>query len=134
MKQILIYLVMAAALLGAILGWQVFNNTGQGALILQKFADINDLPSDFKELVSKKVHDLPQIGPDARLEFGPTPDEIMPKTRSTNPILKDMEETRNVRWLGKFTITRDNVPEEWFYVIENEQVVRLAPAEKKISQ
>lgn len=128
MRQILIYLVLAASLLAILGGWQIFRNTGQGELLVQKYTDINDLPANYKELVMKAAKALPAIGPDAKFEFAASPDEVVPKDASDNPVLKEMESTRNVRWLGKVIVSRDEaIPREWLYIIENGQVNKLVP-------
>ena len=128
MRQLLIYLVLAALLLAGLGIWQMFRDTGQGALLVQKYTDINDLPSNYKDLVKAAAKALPDIGPDADFGFAASPEEVMPRANTDNPILKEMESTRNVRWLGKVLVSKDKAaPREWLYVIENGQVNKLVP-------
>lgn len=128
MRQILIYLVLAALLLAGLGIWQIFRDTGQGELLVQKYTDINDLPSNYKDLVKAAAKAMPDIGPDADFEFAESPEEVMPKAGTDNPILREMEATRNVRWLGKVVISNDKAtPRDWLYIIENGQVNKLVP-------
>ena len=79
MRQLLIYLVLAALLLAGLGIWQIFRDTGQGALLVQKYTDINDLPSNYKDLVKAAAKALPDIGPDADFGFAASPEEVMPR-------------------------------------------------------
>lgn len=128
MRQILIYLVLAALLLAGLGIWQIFKDPGQGKLLLQKYYNINDLPANYKDLVKAAAGTMPDIGPDADFEFAASPEEVAPRAETDNPILKEMEATRNVRWLGKVTISKAKAtPREWLYIIENGQVNKLVP-------
>lgn len=129
MRQIILYTILGALLLLVIGGWQIFTDKREGELLLQKYVDINDLPANYRELVINAATTMPEIPHNSKFEFDGAPDEIPNESGGKNPLLKTMEETRNVRWLGKFKITKDDGMERSFlYVLENGRVSKITPA------
>ena len=128
MRQIVLYTILGALLLVIIGGWQIFTDKREAELLLQKYVDINDLPTNYRELVIDAATTMPEIPRNSKFEFDGSPDEISNKSGGKNPLLKTMEDTRNVRWLGKFKITKENGMERSFlYVIENGRISKITP-------
>lgn len=128
MRQIILYAILGALLLGVIGAWQIFTDERQGELLLQKYVDINDLPANFRELVMRAATTMPEIPHNSKFEFAGSPDEIFNDSGDKNPLAEALEDTRNVRWLGKFKIIKeDGVERSFLYVIENGRVSKITP-------
>lgn len=128
MRQIILYAILGALLLAVIGGWQIFTDERQGELLLQKYVDINDLPANYRELVMRAATTMPEIPHNSKFEFAGSPDEIFNDSGAKNPLPEALEDTRNVRWLGKFKIIKeDGVERSFLYVIENGRVSKITP-------